>query len=115
TGRRRMPRPHRSIGAFPASAPWKKSKLASSRPSSNQVQGKTGMEIKGKVFIVTGGASGLGAGTVRMLVDNGAKVVIADVQDDVGSQLTEELGQAFVHCDVTSEEDGRAAVARATA
>ena len=38
------------------------------------------MEIKGKVFIVTGGASGLGEGTARMLVANGGKVVIADMQ-----------------------------------
>jgi len=72
------------------------------------------MDIQGKVFIVTGGASGLGAGTVRMLVDNGAKVVIADVQDAAGEQLARELGQTFVHCDVTSESDGQAAVSRAT-
>ena len=68
------------------------------------------MDIKDKVFIVTGGASGLGAGTVRMLVDNGAKVVIADVQDEPGKALAQELGQIFVHCDVTQEADGQAAV-----
>ena len=45
------------------------------------------MEIANKVFIVTGGASGLGAGTVRMLVANGAKVVIADLQDEPGQAL----------------------------
>lgn len=71
------------------------------------------MDIQGKVFIVTGGASGLGAGTVRMLVDNGARVVIADVQDAAGEQLAGELGQTFVHCDVTSEQDGQAAVSQA--
>ncbi len=68
------------------------------------------MEIKDKVFIVTGGASGLGAGTVRMLVQNGGKVVIADVQDEAGQALAQELGQVFVHCDVTQEADGQAAV-----
>lgn len=68
------------------------------------------MEIKGKVFIVTGGASGLGAGTVKMLVDNGAKVVIADVQDEAGQALAQELGQIFVHCDVTSESDAQSVV-----
>lgn len=68
------------------------------------------MEIKDKVFIVTGGASGLGAGTVRMLVANGGKVVIADVQDEAGQALAQELGQVFVHCDVTQEADGQAAV-----
>lgn len=55
------------------------------------------MDIAGKVFIVTGGASGLGEGTARMLVANGAKVVIADMQADKGeaivSELTKELGE----------------------
>lgn len=68
------------------------------------------MDIKDKVFIITGGASGLGAGTVRMLVAHGGKTVIADVQDDAGQALAEELGQVFVHCDVTQETDGQAAV-----
>ncbi|NYT37076.1 3-hydroxyacyl-CoA dehydrogenase [Allopusillimonas soli] len=68
------------------------------------------MEIKDKVFIVTGGASGLGAGTARMLVGEGARVVIADVQDEAGQQLAAELGQTYVHCDVTQEADGQAAV-----
>lgn len=68
------------------------------------------MEIKNKVFIVTGGASGLGAGTARMLVANGGRVVIADVQDEPGQALAKELGQVYVHCDVTQEADGRAAV-----
>ncbi len=73
------------------------------------------MNIEGQVFIVTGGASGLGAGTVRMLVEHGAKVVIADVQVDLGEQVAKELGQQFVRCDVSSEEDGMAVVAAATA
>lgn len=72
------------------------------------------MEIKDKVFIVTGGASGLGAGTVKMLVENGAKVVIADVQDEPGKQLATELKQQYVHCDVTSEADATAVVKAAT-
>lgn len=71
------------------------------------------MEIKNKVFIVTGGASGLGAGTARMLVAEGAKVVLADVQDEAGEKLAAELGQVYVHCDVTQEADGQAAVAAA--
>jgi NAD(P)-dependent dehydrogenase (short-subunit alcohol dehydrogenase family) len=72
------------------------------------------MDIAGKVFIVTGGASGLGEGTARMLVRHGAKVVIADVQADKGEALARELGGAFVKCDVTQEADAQAAVARAT-
>lgn len=71
------------------------------------------MEIANKVFIVTGGASGLGAGTARMLVANGGKVVIADLQDEAGQALAKELGQRYVHCDVTQEADGKAAVAAA--
>ena len=76
------------------------------------------MDIAGKVFIVTGGASGLGEGTARMLVANGAKVVIADLQADKGEALAAELGAdkaVFVKCDVSQEADGQAAVARATA
>ncbi|TEA78073.1 3-hydroxyacyl-CoA dehydrogenase [Allopusillimonas ginsengisoli] len=71
------------------------------------------MEIKDKVFIVTGGASGLGAGTARMLVAEGAKVVLADVQDEAGEALAAELGQTYIHCDVTQEADGQTAVAAA--
>src|SRR5690606_1941319 len=71
------------------------------------------MDIKNKVFIVTGGASGLGAGTARMLVAEGARVVLADLQDEAGQALAAELGQVYVHCDVTQEADGKAAVAAA--
>lgn len=73
------------------------------------------MEIKNKVFIVTGAASGLGAGTARMLVAEGAKVLLADVQDEAGKQLAAELGQTYVHCDVTQEADAVAAVEAAKA
>ena len=73
------------------------------------------MDIQGKVFIVTGGASGLGEGTVRMLAANGASVVVADLQADKGEALAKELGPkvAFVRCDVSQEADGEAAVAAA--
>ena len=71
------------------------------------------MDIAGKVFIVTGAASGLGEGTARMLAREGAKVVVADVQADKGQALARELGGAFVQCDVTQEADGQAAVAQA--
>jgi len=71
------------------------------------------MEIANKVFIVTGGASGLGAGTARMLAAHGAKVVIADLQDEPGQALAQELGQRYVHCDVTQEADGQRVVAEA--
>ena len=72
------------------------------------------MDIQGKVFIVTGGASGLGEGTARMLAANGAKVVIADMQAEKGQAVAQEIGGAFVKCDVSNEDDGRAVVAQAT-
>ncbi len=72
------------------------------------------MDIAGKVFIVTGGASGLGEGTARMIAAEGGKVVIADLQEDKGRALAAELGGAFVKCDVASEEDGKAVVAQAS-
>ncbi|MFY7866775.1 3-hydroxyacyl-CoA dehydrogenase [Roseateles sp.] len=71
------------------------------------------MEIAGKVFIVTGGASGLGEGTARMLTAHGAKVVIADLQAERGEALAAELGGAFVKADVSQEADGQAVVAKA--
>ena len=73
------------------------------------------MQIDGSVFIVTGGASGLGAATTRMLVAAGARVVIADVNRAAGEGLAAQLGDAarFVATDVTREEDGEAAVAGA--
>jgi NAD(P)-dependent dehydrogenase (short-subunit alcohol dehydrogenase family) len=70
------------------------------------------MHIRDHVFIVTGGASGLGAGVVRMLVEEGARVIVADLQQDAGRALTQECGSAarFLRCDVTSEADAYAAV-----
>ncbi|MFV0406922.1 MAG: glucose 1-dehydrogenase [Propioniciclava sp.] len=63
--------------------------------------------LNDKVSVVTGGASGIGLATVRLFVAEGAKVVIADVQDDAGAALETELGEAvaYVHADVTQEAD----------
>ncbi len=71
------------------------------------------MLIKNSVFLVTGGASGLGAATARMAAENGAKVVIADMQAEAGEKLAKELGGRFAKCDVTAEADAKAAVALA--
>jgi len=73
------------------------------------------MHIADQVFIITGGASGLGAATARMLAQAGGRIVLADVQQDGGRALAAELDGVFVHCDVTSEADGQAVVAAATA
>ncbi len=73
------------------------------------------MEIAGKVFIVTGGASGLGEGTARMLAAHGARVVVADLQVERGQAVAAEIGGVFVRCDVSQEADGQQAVAAALA
>ena len=68
--------------------------------------------LSGKVAIVTGGARGMGEATVRLLIENGAKVVIGDVLDEPGQALATELGEQaiFVHMDVTKKADWQAAV-----
>jgi len=73
------------------------------------------MDITGKVFIVTGGASGLGEGTARMLAAQGGTVVVADLQEQAGQAVADAIGGRFVRCDVSQEADGQAVVAAATA
>ncbi len=70
------------------------------------------MKIENSIFVVTGGASGLGAGTARMLVEAGGKVILADLQREAGEQLAAELGASarFVETDVSSEESAKAAI-----
>jgi NAD(P)-dependent dehydrogenase (short-subunit alcohol dehydrogenase family) len=68
------------------------------------------MQIRNSVFLVTGGASGLGAATAQMAAANGAKVMIADLQAEAGEKLAKEIGGKYCKCDVTSEADGKAAV-----
>src|SRR5574337_1368251 len=72
------------------------------------------MDIADKVFIVTGGASGLGEGTARMLAGEGGRVVVADMQADKGEAVAQSVNGVFVKCDVSSEADGQAVVAKAT-
>lgn len=73
------------------------------------------MNYQGKVVIVTGGASGLGGATAKMIAAGGGKVLIADVNADLGTQFATEIGSGsrFIRCDVTSDTDARAAVAAA--
>jgi NAD(P)-dependent dehydrogenase (short-subunit alcohol dehydrogenase family) len=72
--------------------------------------------LEDKVAVVTGGASGIGEATVRQFVAEGARVVVADLQDGPGEELAGELGNAarFVHTDVTVEADVAAAISVAT-
>ncbi|MFT4009757.1 MAG: SDR family NAD(P)-dependent oxidoreductase [Nocardioidaceae bacterium] len=71
------------------------------------------MDITGASAIVTGGASGIGAAVARALAAKGAKVVVADLQDDRGSALAAEIGGEFVKVDVTKTDDIVAAVDKA--
>ena len=71
------------------------------------------MELKNSVVLITGGASGLGAASAKMVAAAGGKVVIADLNLDAGEKLAAELGGKFVKCDVSSEADGQAAVGAA--
>jgi NAD(P)-dependent dehydrogenase (short-subunit alcohol dehydrogenase family) len=72
------------------------------------------INLENSSAIVTGGASGIGEASARQLAALGAHVVIADLQDERGEKVAGEIGGLFVKCDVTSEEDGLAAVAAAS-
>jgi len=71
--------------------------------------------VSGKVALISGGARGMGASHARLLVDEGAKVVIGDILDSEGEALAAELGDAvrYVHLDVTDYDQWEAAVAAA--
>jgi NAD(P)-dependent dehydrogenase (short-subunit alcohol dehydrogenase family) len=68
------------------------------------------MRIEGSGALVVGGASGLGEATARALAERGAKVVVADVNEDKGKELAGEIGATFVRADVTDEGSVQAAV-----
>ncbi len=72
------------------------------------------LDLNGASAIVTGGASGIGEACARQLAALGARVVVADLQEDKGEAVAKEIGGLYVKCDVSSEEDGNAAVAAAT-
>ena len=68
------------------------------------------MDVNGHAAFVTGGASGLGAAAARLLAAKGAKITIADLNEDLGSRVAEELGGVFAPCDVTDESAVQAAL-----
>ncbi|KAD5803260.1 hypothetical protein E3N88_14620 [Mikania micrantha] len=68
----------------------------------------TARRLEGKVAIITGGASGVGESTAKLFAEHGAKIVIADIQDQLGQAVCEAIGLSnsiYVHCDVSNEED----------
>ncbi len=61
--------------------------------------------LEGKVAVVTGGCSGIGLATVRRFVEEGASVVVGDIDDENGPRIVDEVGGVYVHCDVTSKDE----------
>jgi NAD(P)-dependent dehydrogenase (short-subunit alcohol dehydrogenase family) len=68
------------------------------------------MDIEGNVFLITGGASGLGAAAARLVTGQGGKAVLADMNEAAGIELARELNGEFVKCDVSQEADAQRAV-----
>lgn len=73
--------------------------------------------LQGKIALITGGASGIGACTAKVFANHGAKVVIADIQNELGQSVSESIGPncTYVHCDVTDESQVKNAVDKAAA
>lgn len=81
--------------------------------ATSQVQTAITRRLEGKVALITGGASGIGECTAKLFSKHGAKVVIADVQDELGHSVVEAIGptnSTYIHCDVTNEDDVKNAV-----
>lgn len=74
-------------------------------------------KLDGKVAVITGGASGIGKATVRLFIEQGARVLIADILDDKGESLAGKLGASadYLHTDVSKESDVKAAIDHALA
>jgi NAD(P)-dependent dehydrogenase (short-subunit alcohol dehydrogenase family) len=73
------------------------------------------MQIENSVFLISGGGSGLGAATARMVVEHGGQVVLADINAEAGNAVASELGEParFIQTDVTDEASVQAAIATA--
>ncbi|KAI3743318.1 hypothetical protein L1987_61025 [Smallanthus sonchifolius] len=69
--------------------------------------------LEGKVALITGAASGIGECTAKLFAEHGAKIIIADIQDELGKAVCDAIGSTnsiYVHCDVTNEDDVKNAI-----
>ncbi len=83
------------------------------RPAASRINTGDTMNLNNVPAIITGGASGLGEGTARVLAAAGCKVALLDLQEERGRAIAEELGGVFIRCDVSSADSAEAAVAAA--
>lgn len=68
----------------------------------------SGRRLEGKIVVITGGASGIGAEAARLFTEHGARVVITDVKDELGRNVTVSIGEdkvSYFHCDVRKETE----------
>ncbi|KAL2503063.1 Xanthoxin dehydrogenase [Forsythia ovata] len=81
--------------------------------ATSQLRTAFARRLEGKVALITGGASGVGEVTAKLFSHHGAKVAIADVQDELGHSVVEAIGPSnstYIHCDVTNEDGVKNAV-----
>src|SRR5580704_2073492 len=93
----------------PAFGSYYRPRVRSCRPE----EGSAMLRLDGKVAIVSGAARGAGAVIARVLAEEGAKVVLVDVKDDLGEKTAADIGDqaTYVHCDITREDHWERAVA----
>ncbi|GER45883.1 NAD(P)-binding Rossmann-fold superfamily protein [Striga asiatica] len=77
------------------------------------MQRSLNMSLEGKVALITGAASGIGAAAARLFAEHGASVVVADIQDDLGRQVASSIRGSYKHCDVRDEGQVASAVSHA--
>ncbi|PWA37022.1 (-)-isopiperitenol/(-)-carveol dehydrogenase [Artemisia annua] len=73
-----------------------------------QVTALSILKLSGKISIITGGASGIGEATARLFATNGAFIILADIQDELGQKVAESIGSqncTYIHCDISNEND----------
>ncbi|XP_077235663.1 secoisolariciresinol dehydrogenase-like [Tasmannia lanceolata] len=81
--------------------------------SCSSILASMGRRLEGKVALITGAATGIGETTARLFAQHGARVVIVDIQDDLGHSVCKDIGldvASYTHCDVSKEEDVKKAV-----